>query len=586
MANPRAEAFLAIADQFQLGGLLTESSHPVTSRLSDIASKNVPTALQQLLAVDDDVVRTYRRVASSGVLESLARQVAERTGQGGKLFFTGCGSTGRLSIQLVAAWRRLWRKQGRPEIGERSHAVMAGGDFALIKSVEGFEDHTVFGRRQISELEVGPGDMTFAITEGGETSFVIGTAWEALERGADVVFVYNNPDEVLRGVQRSAEVLAEPCIRRLNLTTGPMAISGSTRMQATTIEQLCMLSVLELAARYLLGLPSDDVLKEITDGLDEAHSALRSFTFTERLADLVSMEEEVYRAGGRHNYFAKHLAIDVLTDTTERSPTFCTPPFRKWDDTTSAESWAFLFTPCPTSSDAWRRLLEREPRCVSWSPEEVSEMLKPDQVARAVEVISKISQTELHRFRIGMDGLATRPMRPGDSATGVLGPNESGAWLLEHLSAAQASGARIGLLTFGWAPELSGAAVAGLPLPGRARHHLLEPVTRATAKMALNALSTCIMVRLGRVMGNTMVWVVPSNLKLIDRSTRYVSRLTGLSYTDACHLLHDGIDYVAPRMATDRPYPPVVGLSVVRHRTGLDWPDAEQRLYRELGIAP
>ncbi len=41
-------------------------------------------------------------------------------------------------------------------------------------------------------------------------------------------------------------------------------------------------------------------------------------------------------------------------------------------------------------------------------------------------------------------------------------------------------------------------------------------------KLVLNALSTCTMVRLGRVMGNTMIWVVPSNLKLIDRATRYI----------------------------------------------------------------
>ena len=45
--------------------------------------------------------------------------------------------------------------------------------------------------------------------------------------------------------------------------------------------------------------------------------------------------------------------------------------------------------------------------------------------------------------------------------------------------------------------------------------------------MLLNALSTCTMVRLGRVLGNRMIWVVPSNLKLIDRSTRYIRDLAG-----------------------------------------------------------
>src|SRR5207247_2234551 len=62
---------------------------------------------------------------------------------------------------------------------------------------------------------------------------------------------------------------------------------------------------------------------------------------------------------------------------------------------------------------------------------------------------------------------------------------------------------------------------------------LLDGVTRVGLKMLLNALSTCTMVRLGRVMGNTMIWVVPSNLKLIDRATRYIRKLTGLDYAKA-----------------------------------------------------
>jgi N-acetylmuramic acid 6-phosphate (MurNAc-6-P) etherase len=62
-------------------------------------------------------------------------------------------------------------------------SVMAGGDFALIKSVEGFEDFPDFGRHQLREAGVQKGDVVVAITEGGETPFVIGTAWEGLDRG-------------------------------------------------------------------------------------------------------------------------------------------------------------------------------------------------------------------------------------------------------------------------------------------------------------------------------------------------------------------------------------------------------------------
>ena len=97
------------------------------------------------------------------------------------------------------------------------------------------------------------GDVVFAITEGGETSFVIGTAWQGLDAGAEVVFVYNNPDELLRAhVARSREILDEPRVRKVNLTTGPMAVTGSTRMQATSIQLLAMLTVLEMALRNVL----------------------------------------------------------------------------------------------------------------------------------------------------------------------------------------------------------------------------------------------------------------------------------------------------------------------------------------------
>jgi hypothetical protein len=88
------------------------------------------------------------------------------------------------------------------------------------------------------------------------------------------------------------------------------------------------------------------------------------------------------------------------------------------------------------------------------------------------------------------------------------------------------------------------------------------------------------MVRLGRVMGNTMIWVVASNLKLIDRATRYIERLTGLTYEQSNRLLFEGIEYIEPRMKADRSYPPVVGLAVTRARHHLTNKEAEQRFRR------
>lgn len=623
----RSEEFLKIADQFKLGALTTESSHPVTANLSEVAKGDNAAGLRLLLDVDDDVVRKYREFAQS----NRPRQIADTLGQalknGGKVFFTGCGSTGRLSIQLVSIWRDFWQQQRArvakassapitchlslvtcEDLENRAFPVMAGGDFALIKAVEGFEDFTEFGKKQIDDLGLSSQDVVFAITEGGETSFVIGTAWKGVEVGAKVYFVYNNPDDVLcQYVQRSREVIQDLRIEKINLTTGPMGITGSTRMQATSIQLAVLVTVLEMAVRDLMkeleptgpcALDSANVPAQFLAKLEEMHATLKSPEVLTQLAKLTAMEEAVYRAGRKNNYFADRVGIDMLTDTTERSPTYCTPPFRKFDDTTATESWAFLYVPCKDSSSAWERVCKRTPKCIEWTEAEVRALVPEDKFARTLELVRKISYPELMRFRIGLDGIKNRPLGPGDCAVGLVIEAEKKSLLKaegfhhKQLDAAKQAGAKTGLIFLGsaaaqleagtflahWNPDCTAVLV---PVPDT--DLLLNGVMRVGLKLLLNTLSTCTMVRLGRVMGNYMIWVVPSNLKLIDRSTRYIQRLTNLGYEDANRLLFEVIEYVEPRMKADQAYPPVVGISVMRVRHNFDNAAAEKRLHAELG---
>ncbi|HZR18994.1 MAG TPA: hypothetical protein VFE51_17025 [Verrucomicrobiae bacterium] len=614
-SDKQSQDFLRISHQFQLGELTTEASHPVTTSLSQTAQADVAQALKLLFDVDQDVLRKYGDFVGSGRAEPVARTVLEAVRNGGKVFFTGCGSTGRLSIQLVSIWRDFWQQQAArgmkwssaaTGLEHRALAVMAGGDYALIKAVEGFEDFTAFGKKQLGDLGVSARDIVFAITEGGETSFVIGTAWKGVEVGAKVYFVYNNPDDVLcRTVQRSREIIEDPRVEKLNLTTGPMAITGSTRMQATTIQLCVLMTILEMVVRDLLrdlepasafACSASDVCAQFLKALTELQASLKSPALLAQLARLVSLEEATYRAGRKNNYFADRFAIDVLTDTTERSPTYCTPPFRKFDDRTASESWAFLFVPPPDSAEAWRQIIKREPACVEWSEAELAELVGPEKLAATRETLRKISYAELMRFKVGLDGLKARPMSIGDLSVAVVSEREQGS-LLEpqgfyrrELEAANAAGARAGLIFFG--SRNSNRAVneflAKWPVRCEAvlveapeTDLLLDGVTRAAVKTLLNTLSTCTMVRLGRVMGNYMIWVVPSNLKLIDRATRYIRNLTNFSYPDANRLLFEVIEYVAPRMKADRAYPPVVGLAVLRAHDGLSNKEAEKRLARD-----
>jgi N-acetylmuramic acid 6-phosphate etherase len=356
---------------------------------------------------------------------------------------------------------------------------------------------------------------------------------------------------------------------------------------------------LEIVVRDLTGgKNSGDVPQQFLAKLAELHATLKSPELLVQLAKLTAMEESVYRSERKNNYFADRVGIDMLTDTTERSPTYCTPPFRKFDDTTATESWAFLYVPYANSDQAWERVCKRKPHCVEWRAEDVRGLVPDDKYARTVEIIGKISYAELMRFRIGLDGIRNRPLGPGDSAVGLVIEAEKDSLLAPdgfhrtQLEAAVTAGARTGLIYVGSAEscrEMSEFVAQWNPhcaavfVPVSESGLLLNGAMRVGLKMLLNALSTCTMVRLGRVMGNYMIWVVPSNLKLIDRATRYIQKLTGLDYVKANNLLYEVFEYVEPRMKADQAYPPVVGVSVMRHRHGLSNEEAERKLMAELG---
>jgi N-acetylmuramic acid 6-phosphate etherase len=589
-SRARSEQFLKISGQFKLGALVTEASHPVTANLSDVAKGDIPAALKLLFEADSDVVKKFREFVEAGIAGKIAATVLAAVRNGGRIFFTGCGSTGRLSILLDSVWRDFWQRKkdvaGAADYEQRTFSVMAGGDYALIKSVEGFEDFTAFGRKQIADLGVSAKDVVFAITEGGETSFVIGTAWQGVSAGAKVYFVYNNPDDILSAhVQRSREVIQEPRIEKINLTTGPMAITGSTRMQATSIQLCVMLTILEIVARELTGVESAPAPNQFLEKLTELHTSLTSPELLEQLAEFVALEEKVYRGGHKNNYYADRLGIDVLTDTTERSPTYCTPPFRKFDDATATESWAFLFLPDDWTDTAWQNILKRKPRCLEWSEAEVGALVEEAKVERTLETIAKIGPTELMRYKIGSNGLKYRVPVVQDSAVAIVSEAERGSWAkfqLKQLQLARQNNSKTGLIYFGWQPDvLNGSEkfadhILYVPVPPA--DFLLDGLTRVAAKLVMNALSTCTMVRLGRVMGNYMIWVVPSNLKLIDRATRYITKLTNLNYEAANELLFEIIEYVEPRMKTDQAYPPVVGMAVLRAKENLTNEEAEKKL--------
>lgn len=562
-AKKKAQAFLEREKAFRLGELMTEAMHPKTLHLSQTIQADTQAGVRMLQSVDDDIPAALERIFAQDSFGLLVDALAEAMRTGHHIYFTGCGATGRLSILLEAMWRRFWREaeSERSEAGgmrDLCISVMAGGDFALIKSVEGFEDFTDFGQRQIKEAGVGKDDVVVAITEGGETSFVIGTAWQGLDVGAHVFFVYNNPTELLRKhVQRSREVIDEPRIGKLDLATGPMAITGSTRMQATTTELLVVGAAMEMALARRLGdaVPSASIYRRVFENL---LTQLSSSQAVAAIARAVELEEGIYRKRGLVTYLADSLMLDVLTDTTERAPTFMIPPFRRVDDFNSPVSWAFVKDPHHSTEHAWREMLQRDPRGLTWGPEVFRELNAPAHIQANPP---KLDNTVIYKFRIGNEPDRSRTTAPDSILVQVGDLSPHPPWIFHPRFK------RTAAITFGPAAK-SLDVDERIHVPCDVPASPLRLWEHLAIKLILNTLSTATMVRMGRVIGNAMVWVSPSNKKLIDRGCRLIVHQTGCTYEHACEVLHEAIEELAERSKRGEEIPSPVAVAIEKILTG------------------
>lgn len=469
----QARGFLEIADQFKLGDLVTERQHPETTELSELAKEDPRKAFELIRSIDIGVIETL--AVRSEQVASLARDMEATLDSGGRIFLSGCGATGRLALTIEWLWRR--RAEALSREPDAVVAFMAGGDVAVVKAIEDFEDHPEYGDRQLRELGFRDGDLLVAITEGGETPFVIGTVETAAEISSRCpYFIYCNPDDVLvELVERSRRVLTNDAIRKVNLTTGPQVLSGSTRMQASTIQQLAAGRALFLAAER------KSTSTEVRAAAQKLTEFYRELDLSPA-ADLTVAEADIYRRGEYVIYETDDYPLAVATDTTERAPTFSLTPFENVEDTDPPLSWAYIAIPSAAdSAEAWRHLFGREPRALEWPVVQAKAgrgRLLGYDISRGIYDYraTRVGRERLHTFRIYRDGADQ-------------------VWELDGID---------------W----------------RLRTGSLDLLDECTVlKILLNTHSTLVMGRLGRYESNIMLYVRPSNYKLIDRTARYVDHL-------------------------------------------------------------
>jgi N-acetylmuramic acid 6-phosphate etherase len=210
----------------------TERRNPRTRGLDLMSTRAIVGAMNR---EDARVAPAVRRA-----LPAIARAVdaiVESLRGGGKVFYVGAGTSGRLAALDAAECPPTF---GTPR--GMIEAILAGGRRALTEASEGAEDSAKQGGRDLAKRKVSARDVVVGIAASGTTPYVLGALGLARRRGARTIAIACNRGTPLG---RAAEISIE-------LETGPEAVAGSTRLKAGSAQKM-VLNLLSTASMVRLG---------------------------------------------------------------------------------------------------------------------------------------------------------------------------------------------------------------------------------------------------------------------------------------------------------------------------------------------
>ena len=507
-ATRLADRFLNEEKQYQMGFIEAEQSNPKTRTLDKTFREGAEKGVRMLLSVDEDLVTLYKNTIFGDGFDAFQKAIKDTLVGGGRIILSGCGSTGRLCMNVERSWRVGVKRSGvDASLGERVLSLMTGGDYAVIRAVENFEDFESFSRRQAAELGVGKGDLLIGVTATAETTSILGTAYYAAEEGAKVyMLVCTNPKNILGKMERVDRLYGHESVSSLYLPCGGMAVTGSTRMQSSTIEQAILLSALELVLCELASVPCGK--ERLCEGFEGMIKTLVREDSVSRIAALASAEAELYKRGGYVTYFSEGFMLDILTDTTERAPTYATPPFRPQHHTDEPLSWAFSKNPALTTAEAWAECFGREPRCIEWE--------RSYYEIEGIYNMRDIGKARLMEFMIGKE---PDPEREREDSVAVWVDRKPSTPDFDRCASAY-------------------RAQSELVYDDALVDTLQDIFEHLQLKLVMNTVSTASMAMLGRIHGNYMTYVSMSNKKLVDRGARIIADICNVSYADALRELY------------------------------------------------
>lgn len=234
--------------------LPTERTNP---RSRGLHKKSVDQLVRLFVEEEAFTVRGLRK--ASGEIQKAAEIVSRALQRGGRLFYVGAGTSGRLGVLDASEMPPTFHAPP-----EQVQAILAGGPEAIFRAQEGAEDDAEAGKRSVCERRVGKRDVLVGLTASGRTPFVHGALREGCRLGAATVLVTAHPNwsPVKGGVRPQAVV---------RLDVGPELIAGSTRLKAGTVTKM-VCNILSSVAMIRLGRVFDNLMVNVVPSNEKLHA--------------------------------------------------------------------------------------------------------------------------------------------------------------------------------------------------------------------------------------------------------------------------------------------------------------------------
>lgn len=205
------------------------------SLYNDLEHKSVEELLQDINTEDQKVALAVQKTIPQ--IAKLVKLIVPRMKQGGRIFYMGAGTSGRLGVLDASELPPTFGVSKTLVIG-----LIAGGDTALRNAVEAAEDNEEHGWNELAEHNINSNDTVIGIAASGTTPYVVGALRDAREHGILTACITSNPD---------SPMAAESDIP-IEMIVGPEYVTGSSRMKSGTGQKM-ILNMISTAVMIQLG---------------------------------------------------------------------------------------------------------------------------------------------------------------------------------------------------------------------------------------------------------------------------------------------------------------------------------------------